>query len=145
MSSSSKLQGTIHHPMYLINTLLLSGSDLCVARAHAFHRLHSSLCGSIAEVNPLLPRSRIKQWSQWDIARLMDSPPPLPPPSLFMCKSIHRVLMAPAMHDTDSFKSSQKKKRESFTHLQSWQKTIHERCIESAFISQDGANVCLPF
>lgn len=57
---------------------LLSRLDLCVARAHAFHRLHSSLCSSIAEVNPLLPGNRIKQWSQWDIARLMDSPPPLP-------------------------------------------------------------------
>lgn len=46
------------------------------------------------------------------------------PPSLFMCKSIHRVLMAPAMHE---------KKFESFTHLQSWQKTIQEGCIESVF------------
>ncbi len=33
------------------------------------------------------------------------------PPSLFMCKSIHRVLMAPAMHDTDSFKWPRKKMR----------------------------------
>lgn len=57
---------------------LLSHLDLCVAWAHAFHRLHSSLCRSIADVNPLLPGNRIKQWSQWDIARLMDSPPPLP-------------------------------------------------------------------
>lgn len=51
---------------------------VCVARAHAFHRLRSSLCGGIVEVNPLLPGNGIKQWSQWDIARLMDSPLPLP-------------------------------------------------------------------
>lgn len=31
------------------------------------------------------------------------------PPSLFMCKSIHRVLMVPLMHDTDSFKWPRKK------------------------------------
>lgn len=34
-----------------------------------------------------------------------------PPPSIFMCKSIHRVLMAPAMHDTDSFKWPREKNR----------------------------------
>jgi len=54
------------------------------------------------------------------------------PPSLIMHKSIHRVLMAPAMHDTDLFKWP-RKKEESFTHLQSWQKTIRQRYIESAF------------
>lgn len=66
---------------------LLSRLDLCVARAHAFHRLHSSLCGSITEVNPLLPGNRIKQWSQWDIAKLMDSPPP-PPHLRFSCAKV---------------------------------------------------------
>lgn len=47
-----------------------------------------------------------------------------PPPSLSMCKSIHRVLMAPATRDTDPFKwpGGKKQKWESFTHLQSWQK-----------------------
>lgn len=38
----------------------------------------SPLRSGIAEVNPLLPGNQVKQWSQWDIARLMDSPPPLP-------------------------------------------------------------------
>lgn len=39
-----------------------------------------------------------------------------PPPSLFMCKSIHRVLMAPAMHDTDSFKWPRERKKKRIFH-----------------------------
>lgn len=64
-------------------------------------------------------------------------------PLLIMRKSIHRVLMASAMHDTDSFKWP-RKREESFTHLQSWQKTIHEKFIESAFSPQQ-CKCCLIF
>lgn len=111
---------------------LLTSLDLCVARAHVFHRLHSSLCCSIAEVNPLLPGNRIKQWSQWDIARLMDSPPP-PSHLRFSCAKvfIESWWRQPCM--TLIHLNGPEKKWESFTHLQSWHKTNQEGCIESAF------------
>ena len=38
------------------------------------------------------------------MAGLIDSVPP-PPPSSFMCKSIHRDLAVPAKHDTDAFEN----------------------------------------
>lgn len=54
----------------------------------------------------------VKQWSQRDIAELMDLPLPLSPPSLFMCGGIHRDLMAPTERDATSLKQAQEIKSE---------------------------------
>lgn len=54
----------------------------------------------------------VKQWSQRDIAELMDLPLPLSPPSLFMCGGIHRDPMAPTERDATSLKQAQEIKSE---------------------------------
>lgn len=46
------------------------------------------------------------------MAELMDLPPPLPPPSLFMCGGIHRALMVPTERDATSLKRAQEIKSE---------------------------------
>lgn len=122
---------------------LLSHLDLCVAQASCFSSppLLSVLQHRGGESSAARKQNKTMESVRHSKANGFTAASS--PPSLFMCKSIHRVLMALAMHDTDSFKWPSKKK-ESFTHLQSWQKTIQEGCIESAFLSQDAANVCLP-
>lgn len=61
---------------------------------------------------PLRRETGVKQWSQRDAAELMDLPPPLPPPSLFMCGGIHRALMVPTERDATSLKRAQEIKSE---------------------------------
>lgn len=64
------------------------------------------------------------------------------PPLFFMCKSIHRVLLS-CMTLIHWNGPGKKENWEDFTHLQSWQKTIQQGCIESACLSKDEANVCV--
>lgn len=90
-------------------------------------------CRSVAEMNPPLPEKPNKTMESVRHSKANGFTAASSPPSLFMCKSIHRALMAPAMHDTDSFKWPGEKNKKSLTHLQSWQKTIQQRRIESAF------------
>lgn len=46
------------------------------------------------------------------MAELMDLPPPLLPPSLFMCGGIHRAPMVPTERDATSLKRAQEIKSE---------------------------------
>lgn len=64
-----------------------------------------------------------------------------------MCKSIHRVLMAPVMRDADSFKwaTGKKKKKKKLLFLSHTcrvgRKQFKRGCVESVFVSRDGANI----
>lgn len=133
-----------HNPHWFPCRVACSPSRICVWPGLMLFIASTFLCGGIAEVNPPLPEKQNKTMESVRHSKANGFTAASSPPSLFMCKSIHRVLMAPVMHDTDSFKWP-RKKWEPFTHLQSWQKTIQVGCIESAFLSQDGANVCLLF
>lgn len=100
-----------------------------MVRPLAFHHLRSSLCSSSSEENA---RERNKTMESVRHSKANGFTTTSSTPLLIMRKSIHRVLMASAMRDTDSFKYP-RKEEEFLTHLQSWQKTIHKGCIESAF------------
>lgn len=70
-------------------------------------RCHSEPRFTISSAPAPLCGAGVKQWSQRDIAELMDLPLPLSPPSLFMCVGIHRDLMAPTERDAASLKRAQ--------------------------------------
>lgn len=108
-----------------LSCCLISCPDLtvCAARARAFHCHRPFLCLGNVEVNPPLSGNGLKTMESARHGTANGFTAASSPHSLFMCRSIHRVLMAPAMHDTDSFKSPPEEEK---THLQSWQKTIRE-------------------
>lgn len=90
---------------------LLYHSDLRVARAYAFSSppLLSMLQHRRGESSAARKKNKTMESVKHSKANGFTAASS--PPSLFMCKSIHRVLMAPAMHDTDSFKWPSKNKK----------------------------------
>lgn len=81
-----------------------------MAQAQAFHRLHSPLWWH-HRGESCAARKQNKTMESVRHSKANGFTATSSPPSLFMCKSIHRVLMVPAMHDTDSFKWPRKKKK----------------------------------
>lgn len=102
----------------------LQFGSVCVARAHAFSSPPLFSVRQDRRGESSAARKPNKTMESVRHSKANGFTAASSPPSLFMCKSIHRALMAAAMHDTDSFKWPGEKKWESFTHLQSWRKTI---------------------
>lgn len=100
-----------HNPHWFPCHVACSPSRICVWPGLMLFIASTFLCGGIAEVNPPLPEKQNKTMESVRHSKANGFTAASSPPSLFMCKSIHRVLMAPVMHDTDSFKWPRKKMR----------------------------------